>query len=113
MPGVKSTIIDTRYFRCVAYDWAISIHREVELPAEDPIFANPKDAWEYFKKIKRIYIIKDSNVAGKEARFPTYVIAWTEFCRLVKIYATHFPQLADTGVERADLPDPLREEPVH
>lgn len=112
MPPVKTTTLDTRYFRCAAYNWEISITRTVELPDQEPRFTNPIEAWEYFTKIKRTYTVKDGNVSGGEDIYPTYAQAWYEFCRCVKGYAQAFTQLGPTGALRLDLPDPNREEPI-
>ena len=64
MSSINTTILDTRYFRCAAYDWEIFIYREVEPPAEDPIFANPAEAWEYFKRIKRSILLWNGFASG-------------------------------------------------
>ena len=115
MPGIKTSTLDTRLFRCAAYMWTVSIERTLTMPPEDPIFNGPEDAAAYLARVKRNYTVIDENVSGYKEKFTDFKVAWSDFCRVVHGYAKHFPQLTKQPGEelyrlRYDLPDPTREE---
>jgi len=110
---VKTTVLDIRKFRCVAYDWEVSISRRIIYPPDLPNIQTPKEAWEYYTRIKRTYTVSDGNAAGNEDFYPTFEQAWHEYCKIVGNYARAFMQVGKNGQARLDLPDPLRIEPVH
>ncbi len=122
MAPSKTAQLDERIFRCAAYSWTVRINRSTTLPAQDPVFNSPEEAWAYFKQIKRTYTVIDGNVSGSEETFDNWTDAWDLYYKTVAGYTKFFPMLVKNqgmvlGNEqynmRYDLPDPQKKEPVH